>query len=661
MTLQESTVTTSNPIFAKFSANFKNKQQEDMPLDTYLTKCKDNPDMYANIAERLLKAIGQPEIINTIDDDRLGRIHINKKIKRYDTFKDFYGMEGVIEQLVASLKSAANNLEESRQVLYFLGPVGSAKSSLVERLKQLAEKNPIYTIAAYNKTRGILEISPIYESPLGLFDYNEFAEDFENTYNIPKRYMKYIMSPWAVERLREANGDISTFKVMKVWPSILNQVAITKVEPGDKTTQDVTSLIGKVNLRELETYNQNSPDAYNWAGGLNVTTQGILDYVEMFKSSIELLNPLLTATQEGHYNGSEQFGAIPFQGLIVAHSNETEWQAFRNEKKNEAFLDRINIIKVPYCLQVTEEAQIYRKLISNSKLADAPVAPGTFEMMAQYSVLTRLVPPKNSSMFSKMEVYDGKSMKAKDNNAKSLDEYKSDAGVNEGMAGSSTRFAFKLLSKTYSYDSDEESANPIHLMVVLEKQIRQEQLPKEEEDRRLGFINEILKPKFYEFLKTEIQRAYVESYQDYGQNIMERYYTLADYWCQDKEYRDLDTNELYDREILNKELEKLEKPAGISNPKDFRNEVVSFILRYKSNNSGNYPKWSAFEKIAEIIENKIFSNMEELLPVISYGKKASEDEDKKHQKFIARMKEKGYTEKHVRLCVDAFLRYQKHN
>ena len=133
-------------------------------------------------------------------------------------------------------------------------------------------------------------------------------------------------------------------------------------------------------------FSQNDPDAYSFSGGLNRTTQGLMEFVEMFKAPIKMLHPLLTATQEGNYAGTENIGGIPYQGIILAHSNESEWQSFKNNKNNEAFIDRISVIKVPYCLQVSEEVKIYQKLLRNSALSSSPCAPGTLDMMAQFSV-----------------------------------------------------------------------------------------------------------------------------------------------------------------------------------------------------------------------------------------------------------------------------------
>jgi len=587
--------------------------------------------------------------VDTAKDPRLSRIFSNKVIKRYPAFSEFFGMEEAVEQIVSFFRHASQGLEERKQILYLLGPVGGGKSSLAERLKSLVQRMPFYAIVG----------SPVNESPLGLFDPAEDGVVLEEDYGIPRRYLRGVMSPWAAKRLQEFGGDITRFRVIKRYPSVLNQIAVAKTEPGDENNQDISALVGKVDIRKLEDFAQNDPDAYSYSGGLCRANQGLMEFVEMFKAPIKVLHPLLTATQEGNYNGTESIGAIPFDGIVLAHSNESEWQAFRNNKNNEAFIDRVCIVKVPYCLRVTEEVKIYEQLIDGSSLSEAPCAPDTLHMLAQFSVLSRLTTPENSNLFSKLRVYDGENIKDCDPKAKTLQEYRDNAGVREGMSGLSTRFAFKILSKVFNFDPTELAANPVHLMYVLEQQIEQEQLGDDVRDTYLGFIKEYLAPKYVDFIGKEIQTAYLESYSEYGQNIFDRYVTYADFWIQDHEYRDPNTGDILDRAHLNDELEKIEKPAGISNPKDFRHEIVNFVLRARASNNGQNPSWMSYEKLRSVIEKKMFSNTEDLLPVISFNAKSSTDEQKKHDDFVSRMIERGYTRKQVRLLAEWYLRVRK--
>ena len=640
-------------VFDLFSEVYDRDKQEDMSLQDYLMACRDDPMMYATAAERMIAAIGEPEVIDTSADSRLGRIFLNRTIKVYPAFKDFYGMEDTIQRIVGYFQYAAQGLEERKQILYLLGPVGGGKSSLAERLKSLMEAYPIYVLKAGD------EISPVLESPLGLFDPEKFGDLLENKYGIAERRLNGLISPWATKRLDEFDGDISKFTVTRLMPSRLRRIGIAKTEPGDENNQDISALVGKIDIRKLEHYSQNDPDAYSFSGGLNRTTQGLLEFVEMFKAPIKVLHPLLTATQEGNYLGTESFGAFPFQGTILAHSNEAEWEQFKNNKNNEAFLDRICVVKVPYCLRAHEEAQIYEKLLKESELGEASCAPEVLDTLSKFCVLTRLREHENSSIFSKMRIYDGENLKDTDPKAKSVQEYREVAGVDEGMNGVSTRFAFKVLSETFNYDTEEVAADPVHLMYILEQSVKREQFPKDTEERYLEFIKSELAPRYAEFIGHEIQKAYLESYSEYGQNLFDRYIAYADAWIEEQDYKDPDTGQVFDREILDAELSKIEKPAGIANPKDFRNEVVKFSLRARANNNGKNPSWTSYEKIREVIEKRMFSQVEDLLPVISFGTKKDSQTDKQHTEFVHRMTSRGYTERQVRRLVEWYMRVNK--
>lgn len=950
-------------LIAHYARHYQKRQEAELSLAQYLEACKDDPLHYASAAERIVAAIGEPTVVDTAQDERLGRIFMNRTIKLYPAFEDFYGMEETIERIVGFFRYAAQGLEERKQILYLLGPVGGGKSSLAERLKSLMEKHPIYVLKVGD------ELSPVFESPLGLFDPVTMGPLLEERFGIPTRRLTGLISPWAVKRLDELGGDISRFSVVRLYPSKLRQIAVSKTEPGDENNQDISSLVGKVDIRKLELYSQNDTDAYSYSGGLNRANQGILEFVEMFKAPIKMLHPLLTATQESNYVGTENIGAIPYQGIIMAHcfsedteiltvggwkrreavevddliatlnretgkieyqpalkkyemyyegpmyhlsssaadhlvtpnhkiiyesygsyketlaedffvkgahlpvsgvlerpdldyyasddelrfhiwcvtegsvhyiandgrlnyrfhfnkdrkikafqellsrldfswqqgeespdgttafyvkrvpakftkqlteihrllsarqatillqewgitdgsqgqnsrenhyqlstnvpfhrdllqelaalsgnkttcaisrkegyadvfmlntrlgvnqvrsdnvnkgmvdyagmvwcletpnhtliarrngkvlitgnSNESEWQTFKHNKNNEAFIDRISVIKVPYCLRVSEEELIYKKLVSTSELAQAPCAPSTLEILARFSVLTRLKEHENSSLYSKMRIYNGESLKDTDPRAKSLQEYKDVAGVDEGMDGISTRFAFKVLSETFNYDTREVAADPVHLLYMLEQALRREQFPEETERRYLEIIKADLAPRYADFIGNEIQKAYLESYHDFGQNLFERYVAYADAWIEDHDFKDPDTGQLLDRQALNQELTKTEKPAGIANPKDFRNEVVKFALRARASKGGQMPQWTAYEKIREVIEKRMFAHVEDLLPVISFGAKADSDMERKHHEFVERMVTRGYTERQVRRLVEWYMRVKQ--
>lgn len=644
---------------SSYSAKFA--KPEVMTLDAYLDLCKQDKMVYASAAERMVAAIGTPRVVDTSEDPRLSRIHSNKKIRVYEAFEDFYGAEDAVERLVAYFRHASAGLEESKQILYLKGPVGGGKSSIVERLKSLMEKHPIYVLYDTAETNPELRTSPVLESPLGLFDRNDPAQaEVMNEIGIPSNYLNNtVLSGWAQLKLEEFGGDITKFSVVKLWPSKDRQVGVMKVEPGDENNQDVSVLIGKTDLRKLEQYPQNHPYAYSYSGGLNRTNQGMMDFAEMFKANIKTLNPLLMATQEHNYNGTEAIPAMPYTGIIVAHSNESEWFAFRNNKTNEAFLDRVFIVDVPYCLRVDEEVKIYEKMLRGSNLRDAPIAPGTLKMLAQWMILTRLKTPENSTLYAKLRVYNGENVKDTMPNAKPYEEYRDLGGVDEGMTGMSTRFAFKILSSVFDLRPEEFQANPIDLMYVIEESIKKESLVEEKHALYLDFVKSYLQPKYFEFLEKELRTAYLESYSSFGQNMFERYVLFAEAWINDEQCRDPETHTLLNRDTLNGKLEEIEKAAAITNAKDFRNEIVHYVLRYKAKNEGNSPRWDQYEKIKTVIEKRMFSATEQILPVIAFGPKQDKDTEEKHAGFVKRMIDKGYTTHQIKILVSWFTNNRK--
>jgi serine protein kinase len=641
-------------LLEKYKNKFNFSPERVMSLTEYLEEAKKDSSLYRTAAERMVKAIGEPEYVDTSTDSRLRRIFGSKKLPYYSTFKEFYGMEETIHKIVSFFRHAAQGLEESRQILYFLGPVGSAKSSLAEKIKALMSSEPIYILAV--ETKDGLKLSPINESPLGLLSVDDADE-----LGIPVEYLHIKPSPWAIKRCEEFGGDISKFKVAAVYPTQYKQIAITKTEPGDENNQDISALVGKLDIRKLEYFSQDDPDAYSYSGGLCKGNQGVLEFVEMFKAPIKVLHPLLTATQEKNYRGTEALSDIPFDGVIIAHSNESEWEKFKSNKNNEAFLDRVCIVEVPYCIRINEEVDIYKKYIKSSQLRNAPCAPGTLEILAKFAILTRIEEPENSNIYPKLLVYNGEEVRDRYPSAKSLQEYRDLSSKNEAFHGLSTRTAFKILAEVFNYDEEELAADPVHMLVVIEQTVRNAYHSEEEESDMLAHLKSYISLEYLKLLEDQIQTSYLDSYEEYGQTLFNRYILYADHWIQDNEFRDPDTGQLLDREELNKDLEKIEKPAGIANPKDFRNEVVNFALRYRANNKGKDLSWTSDPKMKRVIRANMFSKVEDLLPIISFNSQKESTDKKRHKSFIERMMKAGYTERQVRRLVEWYIRYKKSN
>src|SRR5260370_1083828 len=240
-------------LFNAFARSFETRRQTDIPTPEYLESCRGDPLRHANAAHRILAAIGEPQMIDTAKDPRLGRIFLNRTIRAYPAFSGFFGMEETIERIVSFFRHAAQGLEERKQILYLLGPVGGGKSSLAERLKSLMEVHPIYVLKAGD------ELSPVFESPLSLFDPESLGPMIEAKYDIPPPRLPRLIIPWSVNRLEAFGGDISRFRVARIQPSRLRQIPIAKTEPGDENNQDISSLVGKVYPPNPATLAHNHP------------------------------------------------------------------------------------------------------------------------------------------------------------------------------------------------------------------------------------------------------------------------------------------------------------------------------------------------------------------------------------------------------------------
>ncbi len=627
-----------------------------IPLFDYLEECKTNKDMYLNVAERLLKAIGDPVIINTKDDPVLGRLYNNTKLKTYPSISQNYlGQYGVIADVVSFLRNSARGLEASKQILYLLGPVGGGKSTLAELLKRLMEKEPFYALAIDKGNE--LVISPINENPLWLFNQSD-----EDDLQIPGHYLVGRHSPWASKRLLELEGDLSKFSVVKLYPDETRHIALAKTEPGDENNQDISTLVGKVDISQIGTKKQSDPDCYDYSGTLSKANRGIMEFVEMFKAPIKTLNPLLTATQEQNYNPTEQIASIPFEGIIVAHSNESEWNSFQGNKSNEAFLDRTYVIRVPYEMRKDNLIKIYEKELNKGALKNAPRDPHLLEVAAQIQLASILTydsaEKERKDILTKIRVYNGENVKDEIPNTKSYQEYKELSDSTEGMdADISLRAMFKILSNTFDMADGEVSGNTIDFLLKVLQYIDEQYMvadPKTHDD--LEGSLEIITNKYLNDIEDDLEAAYIGGRNKYGQMLFERYVKMADAWNEKNDYVDQDSGERFNEHMLDSHLSKVEKPAEISNPKDFRKEVVMYCLRYKAEH-GKLPKWDDYSKIHTVLKKTLLVDFKKFIPVIVNNASISSEADKKKlDSFTENLKAKGYTDYMIRRVVNTWSR-----
>jgi len=347
----------------------------------YVEIVRENPEVAMLAHQRIYNLISKAgvEVVKTDEDPRLRRIYGNDIIKKYKFFENFYGIDKTIMKIVRYFHSAAMAGEESRQVLYLVGPVGSGKSSIMEEIKRALEASQeIYALKG----------CPMQEEPLHLVPY-QLRSKFEEILNVK---IEGDLCPICRYRLKnEYDGRYEDFPVIKTGFSVSARRGIGVVPPVDPNNQDTSVLIGSVDISKIDLYPEDDPRVLSLNGAFNVGNRGVVEFIEVFKNETEYLHAMITATQEKYIPSPGKGPMIYFDGVILAHSNEAEWNKFKSDHTNEAILDRIVKIEIPYCLELNEEIKIYEKILRKSRFR-AHIAPHTIEVASMFAILTRLAP-----------------------------------------------------------------------------------------------------------------------------------------------------------------------------------------------------------------------------------------------------------------------------
>lgn len=653
----------SSSIFSKYKETYKKRDPETMSVTEYLERGKSDPLVHANWAERLKHVIESKgvEIVDTaLGNDREKRIHQSKKVAKYKAFEDFFGAENIIEEVMAHINESAQGGAKAKRILMMLGPPGGGKSSLSERLKDLMQEAPIYVLKAKGEKNDMFPLmSPINESPLGLFEDADMRSEVANAFGVAERKMSYGMSPWARKRLADADGDIdAAFEVVKVYPSKTNNIGISKVEAKDANNQDTGDLVGQVDMNKLgQGIDQNDTDCYLYDGGLCKGNQGIMEFVEMLKAPGSTHYPLLEATEGRQYKGNENIGVIPFDGLILAHTNENEWNKKSNDKTNEAIFNRMNVITVPYTLQQSAEANIYQKELDKTAYTDSPIAPKTVELLAEFSVMSRLAMTEALAQFDpdvRVRVLDGEIPDGATSKIPTIGDLRKYAPEEEGMSGSSVRFGIDTLSQTFNARANDglTEADPILLFETLRKRIdNNKEYSAQEKGHFKQLLQEFIVPQYRDFISEEISMAYSDASDEMCQNMFDTYINMADSWLNEEEYNDQSVSgQILNRAEIERRLESFEKPAGIAGGKEFRSETVRYVHRKERN--GEQVRWDSYEKLANVIRERLKANMKDFSAVVKFDVAKSDKQEKKFNQFLENMEEKGYTPTMVQRAVN---------
>ncbi|MBI2303336.1 MAG: PrkA family serine protein kinase [Chloroflexi bacterium] len=565
-------------------------------------------------------------------------------VKHYGFFEeDIFGLHNTLEQLVEYFSSAAKRLEVRKRILLLMGPVGGGKSSIITLLKRGLEKyartdnGAIYSIVG----------CPMHEEPLHLIP-EPLRPEIEKEHGI---YIEGDLCPVCSHRLHEEYHDrIEDMPVERIAFSEKKRVGIGTFSPSDPKSQDITELTGSVDLSTIGQFGAESdPRAYRFDGELNIANRGLMEFIEMLKCDEKFLYGLLTLSQEQNIK-TGRFSMIYADEVIVSHTNENEYNSFIANKRAEALQDRIIMIRVPYILKVSDEMQIYQKLLGQSALENVHIAPNTLRVASIFAVLSRLEPSKKAgmSLIKKLKLYDGQEVE--DFKKQDLKELRDEA-VREGMDGISPRYIIDSLARAVSKEGV-TCITPIDALRALRDGLSQStRIDQEERERLLNLIAETRK-EYDEMAKKEVQRAFVYSYEESARTLLNNYLDNVEAFCNKHKIKDPITEE--EVEPDEKLMRAIEEQIGVSEnaKKAFREEI---LIRLSSlARRGQQFDYTSHERLKEAIERKLFADLKDVVKITTSSKTPDPEQLRRINEVTNRLcAEHGYCP----VCANELLKY----
>jgi serine protein kinase len=619
----------------KFEGNF---------LD-YLNIVKENPEAVKLAHKRIHEMIISRGIeeLKAEENPRVRKIYGNDAIRKYGFFREeFYGIDKVIMKLASYFKSAAMKGEEARQVLYLVGPVGAGKSSIVESLKSALENcEPVFALKG----------CPMHEEPLHLIP-KHLRPKFEEMLGVQ---IEGDLCPVCKYRLNhELKGIYEDFPVEQVDFSIRSRKGVGVVPPVDPNNQDTSILTGSVDISKMDLYSEDDPRIFSLNGAFNVGNRGLVEFIEVFKNDVEYLHTIITATQEKSIPSPGKGSMIYFDGVIVAHSNEAEWNKFKSDHTNEAILDRIVKVEVPYCLELDEEVKIYEKILKRSNFK-AHIAPHTIEIAAMFAILSRLTLSAKADAITKLKIYNGEEIVEKGTTKKiDIGELREEAGQYEGMKGISTRFIIKTIDNALS-ESGSDCINPLSIMESIIRSVKELDIAADDKKRYLGFIQDNIRKEYNKILEREITKAFIHSFREQAESLFNNYIDNAEAYVNKSKIKDTSTGE-----ELNPDedfMRSIEEQIGVyaASAKGFRSDVTSYMFYIVRN--GGVLDYTSYEPLKEAIEKKLTVSVKDLSRIITRSKVRDKEQAEKYDSMVDEMIRNGYCPH----CCDVILKYAANN
>jgi serine protein kinase len=562
-------------------------------------------------------------------DPRKLKIFDNENIKIYDYFKnEFFGMERVIAKVMRFLKSAAMKGEESRQVILLMGPVGAGKSALVEHIKKAIDGLSYYHLKG-DPQRG----EPLQLLPRSLRD------EFESRLGVS---IEGDISPVARHLLlNEYDGKYENFDIVETTFSQRGRRGIASVPPMDANSQDVSVLIGSEDISKLDKYPEGDPRTLALNGAFNVGNRGIVELVEVFKNEIEFLHTIITATQEKRIPSPGRNDMVYFDGVILAHCNESEWNRFQSSHTNEAILDRIVKINVPYILELDQEIKIYEKILARSDY-NMHIAPHSLKVASMFSVMSRLKESQKCDILTKMKIYNGEEVIEKGRVRKIDIRDLRDEARNEGMFGISTRFIMKSIDNALA-ESEKSIITPVSIMDSIIKQVKEQIVDAEFREQCLGLIQHVVREEYLKILENEIAKAFIAAYEEQAQSLFDTYLDNAEAFTTHSKLKDKVTKE--EKQPDEKFMRIIEEQIGVtgSSRDGFRTDVTAYM--FAKLRRGEKVDYRSYEPLKEAIESYLISSVKDMARIVTKSKTRDEDGRKKYNDMVKTLiNDYGYNE-----------------
>ena len=557
--------------------------------------------------------------------------------KARELFKrELFGVDEPLGRVVDYFKAAAAGSDVGRRLLLLLGPPSGGKSTLAILLKRGLEEYSRTDAGALYAIKG----SPLRESPLNLVPTSLRAE-FRETYGVE---IAGEVSPWARDFVdRECDGDYLRVPVERIFLSEAARCGIGTYAPHDPSTADIADLVGSVDLSKVsQVGDEGDPRAWSWSGAVYAASRGVLEMIEILKVKREFLYLLLTMTQEKNVKVA-RFPLIYLDETILAHTNLAEFNRFLQEKENEALLDRMVIIKVPYALSYRDEARIYKKLIYGAPaFRNTHLDPHVLHLAAVFAILTRHTKPEREGLDlpKKVRIFAGEAVEGfSETEAARLRAESPD----EGLSGVSPRFVINALSTAITR-GNAHSLTSMELLLAIKDAIESD-ARMDAKQKKLWFDHLVTARKeFYNrWVKEDVHRALFASFQDEAQQLLEKYLDEIEASLDQRKVTDPMTgeNRAPDERFLRSVEEKIK--VSESGKQSFRQEVIrKAMVAFKA---GEKFRLASHARVREAIEQYLFEERRDVLRLVTSTARPDDEARKKISVVQERLvKEYGYDE-----------------